>query len=101
MHHSCELMAHPVTSGLEYLATALHRAGLAYIETMNLDGETNLKIKKALDVTKDLGQDGVSRLRLRVECEPPNSRLYTFTGNMYLEGRNEAIPLSPACMLLR
>jgi len=30
---------------------------------MNLDGETNLKIKKALDVTKDLGAEQLSSLR--------------------------------------
>ncbi|MEW5317788.1 MAG: hypothetical protein WDW38_009057 [Sanguina aurantia] len=29
--------------------------GTCYIETMNLDGETNLKIKRAPDVTKDFG----------------------------------------------
>ena len=28
--------------------------GLAYVETINLDGESNLKIKKALDQTQHL-----------------------------------------------
>ena len=31
--------------------------GLAYVETINLDGESNLKIKKALDQTQHLTVD--------------------------------------------
>ena len=31
--------------------------GIAYVETINLDGESNLKIKKALDETQDLKLD--------------------------------------------
>ena len=31
--------------------------GLAYVETINLDGESNLKIKKALDQTQHLEVD--------------------------------------------
>lgn len=31
--------------------------GLAYVETINLDGESNLKIKKALDQTQHIRVD--------------------------------------------
>lgn len=34
--------------------------GIAYVETINLDGESNLKIKKALDETQDLKADTLS-----------------------------------------
>ena len=35
--------------------------GIAYVETMNLDGETNLKIKKALDQTKGFTEMNLSK----------------------------------------
>jgi len=34
--------------------------GLAYVETINLDGESNLKIKKALDQTQQIRLDTLS-----------------------------------------
>lgn len=37
--------------------SAENAEGICYIETMQLDGETNLKIKKALDETKGLRYD--------------------------------------------
>jgi hypothetical protein len=54
--------------------------GICYIETMNLDGETNLKIKKSLDETKGLVEATVGGLVGCVRCEPPNCKLYQFTG---------------------
>jgi magnesium-transporting ATPase (P-type) len=74
--------------------------GTCYIETMNLDGETNLKIKKAPDETKDLlEQDFVQFRQAVIECEGPNARLYQFTGNLVLDGKT--LPISPSAILLR
>lgn len=82
-----------------------HADGLCYIETMQLDGETNLKIKKALDQTKDLREGSLGAFRGEVVCEPPNSNLYKFTGNLELRpplaDTPTVLPLSPACMLMR
>ena len=39
--------------------------GLCYIETMQLDGETNLKIKKAIDETKHLTADSLRSFTVR------------------------------------
>lgn len=36
--------------------------GLAYVETINLDGESNLKIKKALDQTQKVTLDTLQEL---------------------------------------
>lgn len=79
--------------------------GICYIETMQLDGETNLKIKKSLDETKDLRCDTISNFAATVVCEPPNSRLYQFTGKVEMRPPlvqvPRVLPLSPAAILLR
>ena len=57
--------------------------GLCYVETSNLDGETNLKVRQArpetaaLLETKDLGG-----LTGNVDCELPNRHLYEFAGKV-------------------
>jgi phospholipid-transporting ATPase len=85
--------------------SAENEEGICYIETMQLDGETNLKIKKALDETKDLRHHSIGSFAGSVTCEPPNSRLYQFTGKFEamppLVQAPCMLPLSPAAMLLR
>eukprot|EP00899_Mesostigma_viride_P010371 jgi/Mesvir1/19335/Mv10393-RA.1 len=75
--------------------------GVCYIETANLDGETNLKIRKCLERTWSYNTEKtLSSLNAMVECEPPNNHLYTFIGNLILNGK-EVIPLAPPQILLR
>ncbi|KAG7523476.1 putative phospholipid-transporting ATPase IM [Solea senegalensis] len=74
--------------------------GLCYIETAELDGETNLKVRQALVITSDLGE--ISKLMDfdgEVICEPPNNKLDTFTGTLYW--RDNKYPLDNGKMLLR
>ncbi|XP_041653366.1 phospholipid-transporting ATPase IA isoform X2 [Cheilinus undulatus] len=75
--------------------------GMCYIETSNLDGETNLKIRQGLQVSADLKDiDSLMRLSGRMECESPNRHLYEFVGNIRLDGHS-TIPLGPDQILLR
>ncbi|KAE8285668.1 Phospholipid-transporting ATPase IA [Larimichthys crocea] len=75
--------------------------GMCYIETSNLDGETNLKIRQGLQVTSDIKDiDSLMRLSGRMECESPNRHLYEFVGNIRLD-RHSTIPLGPDQILLR
>uniref|UniRef100_A0A3Q3N2G3 ATPase phospholipid transporting 8A1 n=1 Tax=Labrus bergylta TaxID=56723 RepID=A0A3Q3N2G3_9LABR len=47
--------------------------GMCYIETSNLDGETNLKIRQGLQLSADLKDaDSLMRLSGRMECETPH-----------------------------
>ncbi|XP_066385390.1 phospholipid-transporting ATPase 3-like isoform X1 [Miscanthus floridulus] len=74
--------------------------GVCYIETANLDGETNLKIRKALEKTWDyVLPEKASEFQGEVQCEQPNNSLYTFTGNLIMD--KQTIPLSPNQLLLR
>ncbi|XP_029971071.1 phospholipid-transporting ATPase IA isoform X4 [Salarias fasciatus] len=75
--------------------------GMCYIETSNLDGETNLKIRQGLQVTADIKEiDNLMRLSGRMECESPNRHLYEFVGNIRLTGHS-TVPLGPDQILLR
>ncbi|XP_058506469.1 probable phospholipid-transporting ATPase IA isoform X3 [Solea solea] len=75
--------------------------GMCYIETSNLDGETNLKIRQGLPVTADIKDiDSLVRISGRMECESPNRHLYEFVGNIRLDGHS-TVPLGPDQILLR
>ena len=72
-----------------------------YIETANLDGETNLKIRSALDATKHL-KDAQQLYNFcgEIETEGPNKNLNDFSGNLIKQG-GETIPIGPNEVLLR
>lgn len=75
--------------------------GLAYVETANLDGETNLKVKQALPATAKLvTAASMSRLRGTIVCEAPNNSLYTFDGTLK-PSSGAALPVGPDQLLLR
>lgn len=66
--------------------------GTAYIQTANLDGETNLKIRQALPETSHLTDPAaLADLRGDIECEGPSRHLYSFSGSLHIEG---SAPLS-------
>uniref|UniRef100_A0A8C6ZKS8 Phospholipid-transporting ATPase n=1 Tax=Nothoprocta perdicaria TaxID=30464 RepID=A0A8C6ZKS8_NOTPE len=74
---------------------------MCYIETSNLDGETNLKIRQGLPLTSDIKDiESLTRLSGRIECESPNRHLYDFVGNIRLDGHG-TVPLGSDQILLR
>lgn len=78
--------------------------GLCYIETANLDGETNLKIKQALPETAPLvSSSDLGRLGGKIKSEQPNSSLYTYEATLTMQagaGEKE-LALNPEQLLLR
>ncbi|XP_052412625.1 probable phospholipid-transporting ATPase IM [Carassius gibelio] len=70
-----------VTADLLLLSSS-EPLNLVYIETAELDGETNLKVKQSLTVTGDMGDslESLAAFNGLVCCEPPNNRLDRFTG---------------------
>ncbi|PHH56118.1 putative phospholipid-transporting ATPase [Ceratocystis fimbriata CBS 114723] len=78
--------------------------GLCYIETANLDGETNLKIKQALPETSVIvSPHELSRLGGHVKSEHPNSSLYTYEATITIQqgGSDKELSLNPEQLLLR
>ncbi|TKW25431.1 hypothetical protein SEVIR_3G119200v4 [Setaria viridis] len=79
---------------------------ICYVETMNLDGETNLKLKQSLEATSSSLPDDESfgGFGAVIRCEDPNAHLYSFVGNIEIEGQEpqqQQHPLSPQQLLLR
>ncbi|XP_014826545.1 PREDICTED: phospholipid-transporting ATPase ID-like [Poecilia mexicana] len=89
-----------VTADLLLLSSS-EPLNLVYIETAELDGETNLKVKQALPVTGDLGDDieKLADFNGEVRCEPPNNRLDRFNGTLAFAGQK--YPLDNEKILLR
>ncbi|CAA0821148.1 Putative phospholipid-transporting ATPase 7 [Striga hermonthica] len=82
------------------LLSSSYEDGICYVETMNLDGETNLKVKRALETTLPLGDDSTFKeFHAAIRCEDPNPNLYTFVGK--LEYGSLVYPLDPSQILLR
>lgn len=83
------------------LLSSSYENGVCYVETMNLDGETNLKLKQGLEHTLHLHEDSnFKEFKAIVRCEDPNASLYTFVGTMHMED-DDQLPLAPQQLLLR
>ena len=68
--------------------------GVCYVETMNLDGETNLKVTKAMEQTWGFSGADVPE-DMKIECDLPNNSLYTFTGTVDLPAASKKEPVGP------
>ena len=93
----------PFPADLVLLATS-EPEGICYIETANLDGETNLKIKQAIPETTHMVNPGeLSRVTGRLRSEQPNSSLYTYEATLTIQagGGEKELPLAPDQLLLR
>eukprot|EP01038_Epipyxis_sp_PR26KG_P008011 gene8011-10857_t len=91
------------------ILTSLHMDGnKCYIETANIDGETNLKLREApaglFETHSRIIEAGVPVPDLfdcTVEFEQPNNKIHTFVGSLKLKTADEAIPLSADNIILR
>lgn len=55
--------------------------GLCYLETKNLDGETNLKPRRALHATSSItSEEDIEKSSFVLESEPPHQNLYLYSG---------------------
>ncbi|KAB1201997.1 Phospholipid-transporting ATPase 1 [Morella rubra] len=72
--------------------------GVAYVQTINLDGESNLKTRYAKQETlsKVPDEEKISGL---IKCEKPNRNIYGFHANMEVDGKK--LSLGPSNIVLR
>lgn len=70
----------PVPADVIILSTS-EPDGICYVETKNLDGETNLKMRRALQATGEIQSvHDCERASFYIESEPPHANLYQYNG---------------------
>jgi hypothetical protein len=68
--------------------------GVCYVETKNLDGETNMKHKKASKDVLEHADDIINGwLQASVTCEKENESIYTYQGMLNVDGETDGIIL--------
>ncbi|KAG0489547.1 hypothetical protein HPP92_006410 [Vanilla planifolia] len=72
--------------------------GVAYVQTINLDGESNLKTRYAKQETLSMPPESLSAT---IRCEKPSRNIYGFHANVELEGRQQRVSLGPSNIILR
>lgn len=99
IENNCEVAADIV------LLTTSETSGMAYTETSNIDGETNLKIKCSAPTNPSSTRpawvipEDLADVELRVLCELPNSSIHSFNG--ILKTQSIEVPLGAQSFLLR
>jgi phospholipid-translocating ATPase len=69
--------------------------GIAYVDTMALDGETNLKSRESLPAFKECGSiSGIRTCHAEFVLEDPNPDLYRFDGKVTVNGRTLPVTLN-------
>jgi len=70
--------------------------GACYVETKNLDGETNLKVRQALHTGRKVKRArDCERTNFRLESEPPHANLYSYSGAVRWLQKDAANPDQP------
>lgn len=101
------LDGHEFPADIVFLSSS-EPTGVCYVETANLDGETNLKIKNCFGPTmgKHIAEDFKEwASQYHIRCELPNPRLYSFEGAVVFSNAPDdpvhQLPLTADSLLLR
>ncbi|KAK4476675.1 hypothetical protein RD792_015835 [Penstemon davidsonii] len=81
------------------LLSTSETTGVAYIQTTNLDGESNLKTRYAKQETQMRNLEDEEKISWLIKCEKPNRNIYGFQANINIDGKQ--ISLGPSNIILR
>ena len=66
--------------------------GVCFVETKNLDGETNLKPRKSLKGTMGISnEEDIEHAQFWVDSEPPHANLYSYNATLKYRTRSEQL----------
>jgi magnesium-transporting ATPase (P-type) len=85
------------------LLSSPNNSGICYVETKNLDGETNLKHKISLPKVEQLLDSEYSVINLsgKVHFQEPNDQIYKFEGTLSLDAISNPMSAGIDNFLLR
>ncbi len=91
-----------VPADIAILSTS-HANQTCYVETLQLDGETNLKIRESIPC--ELLKTPTCDVESTIDCEAPNKMLYEFVGRITVTNTQndtkEEVPMKIENILLR
>ncbi|KAK7560515.1 phospholipid-translocating P-type ATPase [Phyllosticta citricarpa] len=89
----------PIPADIVVLATS-DPDGACYVETKNLDGETNLKVRQALHAgRKVVHARHCEQVEFAIESEPPHANLYAYSGVLRWRQRDPQDPNDPGALM--
>lgn len=95
----------PVPADLLLIMTSTFADGnQCYVETANIDGETNLKVKEAPAHLAPLVVDGIPTQAMftgSIDSEGPNKNIHNFIGTLHLDALDRPLALCAENLLLR
>lgn len=101
----------PAPADLLLVLTSMYSDGnKCYVETANIDGETNLKLREApsqllssteLGHVVSAGRPVPELFRGTIQAEQPNANIHKFVGTLQLQACQHAIPIDSQNILLR
>lgn len=86
---------------LTLISFSLSLKGMCFIDTSNLDGEANLKLREPLRATLkfEFAKSDRDKATYFIKCEQPDQDLYHFSGNISIDSK--MFSLSEKQFLLR
>lgn len=65
-----------------------------FVQTSNIDGETDLKVRTAVAETANATADQLQAFKGTIECPEPNSRIYSFDANIKIDGKTHSLDVN-------
>jgi magnesium-transporting ATPase (P-type) len=75
------------------LLSSSEENGSCYVQTSNIDGETDLKPRQASSPTASFTPEDLSQMRGSISCPVPNSHIYSFDATLQIHTGSTGEPL--------